>query len=427
MEADVIIIGGGPAGSTLGTLVAAAGHSAVIVERAVHPRDHVGELLTPSNNAILHRIGLLPEMDARGFAQRDGVGWTLPGSPAWDMLAIRIADYPPPRAVRQYGYNVERSDFDDMLLRHARTVGVKVLQGVTAKHVLFDHGRAYGVRVQPSGGPTRDLVGRFVVDASGRRCLLGNQLGLKQRDHGFSQCAMYSWFGRVGSNPSGYERFAFFHLLDLERAWVWHIPLRDGVCSIGVVADRTDFKGVGHHSAEFFARIAERNRTLKLVMAGARQLRPWRIEGDYSYRMHRIAGDGWLAIGDASRFVDPVFSSGVDVAMHSAAFAYDTILPLLLLGDWSKDDERFAFARYEERVGRGVDLWQKTIELFYGERRALGRLVADEHHHPDVARVLQGNPYEPQYRAIWERLLHTLPNVVARERRRHPTRDHGPS
>jgi FADH2 O2-dependent halogenase len=129
--------------------------------------------------------------------------------------------------------------------------------------------------------------------------------------------------------------------------------------------------------------------------------------------MRTLAGPGWFLIGDAARFVDPVFSSGVDVAMHSAAFAYEAMLPLLLLGSWKDADETFAAARYEERVNRGIELWHQTIELFYRHQQTLGQLVADQHHTAEVARVLQGNPYEPQYRLVWERLRAALPGLRA--------------
>src|SRR6266436_5920727 len=173
---DVIIAGGGPAGATLGALLAMAGRPTMILERAPHPRDHVGELLLPSVNMILHRIGLLGEMNDRGFAQRDGLAWTHHGRSG--ALYVRTADFPPPRALLPYGFNVDRAAFDCMLLRRAESLGAQVLEGVSARRVLFDRGRAVGVRVQHADGSSADVMARFVVDASGRRALLGSQLGL---------------------------------------------------------------------------------------------------------------------------------------------------------------------------------------------------------------------------------------------------------
>src|SRR5919201_6342609 len=147
-DADVIIIGGGPAGSVLACLLARDGYRVLVLEKDVHPRDHVGESLVPANNFVFDRIGFLPKMEDAGFVHKEGVGWTAPRSPIWKFVAIRTADFVAPGAPRPYSYNVERDLFDLLLLRHAHEQGAKVVQGVTVKEVLFDKGRAVGVRAE---------------------------------------------------------------------------------------------------------------------------------------------------------------------------------------------------------------------------------------------------------------------------------------
>jgi 1H-pyrrole-2-carbonyl-[peptidyl-carrier protein] chlorinase len=179
---DVVIIGGGPAGSVLASLLAQAGYRALVLERDIHPRDHVGESLTPSTNPIFKRIGFLEKMEDTGFVHKPGACWTAPRAPVGKFLAIRLGEFPPPGATQFYTYNVERDVFDAMLLRHASELGAKVVQGARAQEVLFDDdGRAVGVRARVTDGWERDIFARFVVDASGRRCVLASNSGTRRR------------------------------------------------------------------------------------------------------------------------------------------------------------------------------------------------------------------------------------------------------
>jgi 1H-pyrrole-2-carbonyl-[peptidyl-carrier protein] chlorinase len=388
---DVIVIGGGPAGSILGSLLAQRGRSCLVLERDIHPRDHVGESLTPSTNPIFKQIGFLEKIEAAGFVHKPGACWTAPRAPAGKFVSIRLGDFPPPDATQQYTYNVERDVFDALLIRHAHELGARVIQGAGAQQVLFERDRAVGVRARLADGAHHDFYGRFVIDASGRRCVLGNQLGFKHKDPEFDQVAMYSWFKGVAPNPPGYEGFLFLHFLGLERAWAWQIPLRDGVCSIGVVTHRSDFKRAEQSPDEFFASAVARSVSFGRAMEGAERIRPWWLEGDYSYRVDRLAGPGWLIIGDALRFIDPIFSTGVDVAAYSAKFAFEALEEAL-----SGGDEAPAWATYERRVSDGVDVWYQFTSLFYKLQNLFTLFAVRERYREQVVRILQGNPYMPE-------------------------------
>lgn len=399
-DADVIIVGGGPAGSTLGTLLGMGGYSAVIVERDIHPRHHVGESLTPSTNFILHRIGFLPKMEEARFVHKPGAGWTAPRAPVGRFVSIALGEFPPPGAIQNYAYNIERDEFDALLLRHAAEHGAKVLQGVRAREVLFDGDRAVGVRVQVLDGHVLDLRARVVVDASGRAALLGNQLGLRRKDPNFNQYSLFSWFTGLEPHPPGYEGYLFLHFLDLEQAWGWQIPLRNGVTSVGLVTDKSQFLKNGQSPDEFFQGLVRKNRTFAHWMRNAERTRPWSVDPDYSYYNERFVGDGWLLIGDAIRFVDPIFSSGCDIAMFCAAYAYDAIDRALRTGE-----EREAFELYAKTIVDGVSVWYALIQQFYRMKNIFTRYATSPRYRPDVVRTLQGNLYLPEAQDRAQRLL----------------------
>src|SRR6266511_3591963 len=237
-------------------------------------------------------------------------------------------------------------------------------------------------------------------EASGRRCFLAKQLGLKRKYAVFNQYAIWSWFRRLGPEPEGHSGYVFFHFLGLERAWAWQIPLRHGITSVGGVTDKRDFQKSGKSHEEFFDGLVVRNPTFELTMREAERVRPWYIEADYSYQMETGAGPGWLLIGDAFRFVDPILSSGVDGALHSAELAYEAIT-----ASWRGTDETEAFAVYERNVNEGVDSWYDTVDLFYKLQQLFGRFATDRRYAADVARALQGNPYDPVNRERTRRLL----------------------
>ncbi len=388
---DVIIIGGGPAGSALASMLAMDHYRVLILEKDIHPRDHVGESLVPSTNLIFDRIGFLDKMDDAGFIRKPGTGWNAPRSQLWKFIGIRLAEFPIPDAPRPYTFSVERDVMDSMLIRHAHEKGAHVLQGVKAKEVLFEGDRAVGVRARVADGWERDLRASVIVDASGRRCFLASQLGLKKKDPSFNQYCLYSWFTGVKEPPPDLTGFTLFYFLGLNKSWSWHIPLRNGVCSMGVVVDKSDFQIGGWSHEEFFSSLVRRSRTFSHVMKDAERIRPWWVEADYSYKIDRYSGPGWLLVGDALRFVDPVFSSGVDVALFSALYAYEAIVETRATGD-----EPMAFGRYQHRVGDGVDIWYELIETFYKLQSLVSRFVTKRGWREQITRTLQGNPYLPE-------------------------------
>jgi 1H-pyrrole-2-carbonyl-[peptidyl-carrier protein] chlorinase len=389
IQADVVIIGGGPAGAVLASLLGEAGHRVLVIDRDIHPRDHVGESLTPASNAVWERIGFRSKIEEAGFVHKPGAAWTAPRAPVGRHVAIQLNEVPcegcPPPF---HTYNVERDVFDAMLLRHAHQKGARVLQGVRVSEVLFENGRAVGVRATVDDGWEGHVRARLVVDASGRRCLLASQLGLKHKDPRFNQFAVYSWYTGMAPGPAGTEGMILLHFLGLEQAWAWQIPLRHGITSVGVVTTKGDFRPSGQDVDAFFTTAVQRNNTLRHYLRQARQIRPYRIEGDYSYKIGKLTGPGWLLVGDAVRFVDPVFSTGIDVAAFSALYAYQAIDACL-----RGQDEGALLADYERRITNGIDVWYDMISLFYQMQNLFTFYALKPGTRREVVRILQGNPY----------------------------------
>jgi flavin-dependent dehydrogenase len=429
LDADVIIIGGGPAGATLGTLLAQAGHRPLIIEKDIHPRDHVGESLVPSTNLVFNRIGFLPKLDDAGFIRKPGTGWNGPRSPVWKFIEIPLFELPIEGNPQPYTYHVERDAMDALLLRHARDNGATVLQGVKVTDILFEEGRAVGVRAKVLDGWERDLRAKLVVDASGRRCFMAKKLKYLRKDRSFNQFCVYSWFKNVKRPPNYLYGWGLFYFIGMNQAWAWQFPLREGKESVGIVVDKEDFQKAGGDPESFFHKMIARSKQFSYTMENAERIRPYWFEGDYSYKIDRYAGPGWLMVGDALRFVDPIFSSGVDVALFSAMYAYEAIEEA-----WRTGNEGKAFDAFHDRVNMGADSWYDTIRLFYKLQNLLTRFAVHRTWRPYIIRALQGAPYTPERvasnRALqgamedaYQKVMHD-PQSLLRPWAMDPERDH---
>jgi FADH2 O2-dependent halogenase len=227
---------------------------------------------------------------------------------------------------------------------------------------------------------------------------------MKTKDKKFNQFCMYSWFDNVKPPPEKFDGYSLFYFIGLNQAWGWQFPLRNGHWSIGLVMDKNDFQRSGRSYEEFFSSLIDRNRTFKYAMEDAVQIKPFWIEGDYSYTIERYSGPGWLLIGDALKFIDPIFSSGVDVALFSALHAHDTIVDV-----WENGvAEDKAFEKFHTKVNQGVDVWYDLIEIFYRLQNLVTRFVTTPKHREAFIRALQGNPYDTGCQEESRKLLEAM-------------------
>jgi FADH2 O2-dependent halogenase len=400
---DVAVLGGGPAGSTIASYLAKAGLSCVVLESALFPRPHVGESLIPATTPVLADIEALEKMEEERFPRKYGAAWTSAADPGIPSLGFQLShgfraaevefrERDQDGVKQDYTYHVDRGRFDTMLLQHAESLGAKVYEGVRARRVEFSdtHPRV----VFPLGDQEAGVRARMIVDASGRSTVLGRQLKLKVPDPVFDQYANHTWFEGLDRSALAVDKeqrdFIFIHFLPITDTWVWQIPITDTVTSVGVVTQKKRFSAAQQDWEGFFWESMESRPDLAAALRASERVRPFRPEGDYSYAMKEICGDQWLMIGDAARFVDPIFSSGVSVAMNSARIASYDIIAAAQRGDFSKP----AFATYETKLKRAVRNWYEFISIYYRLNILFTAFVADPRYRLDVLKMLQGDVYD---------------------------------
>jgi flavin-dependent dehydrogenase len=382
---DVIIIGAGPAGLTLGCYLARSGIDHLIVDRAVHPRPHVGESLLPACVGILEEIDFLPVVDAAGFPESRGIVYHSLDRKR--PVEVAYGEFPQPGVTWDHTYHVDRARFDMLLMKHADSLGCPLLLGAKVEEVLFDRGlRARGVRAV-IGDESVELEASLVVDAAGRDTLIGTQLGLRSQRTDLDQMALHAWFEGVDRGRTRTSDHTHVYFLPSPRGWAWAAPINDAITSVGLVVDRAAYAAASSVPAAFFRDRAAENPALAAAMKGAERINDLKGEASYSYRLERICGDGWMAVGDAARFLDPVFSSGVCVALQGARLAAQTIEDALSRNDTS----RAALLPYEEGVFAVADVWDDFMELYYRLHQSFIHFVRSTDHRPGILRLLQGS------------------------------------
>jgi flavin-dependent dehydrogenase len=317
LDTDVLIIGGGPAGSTAATLLARRGHKVLLLEKECHPRFHIGESLLPMNIPILERLGVLEQVRAIGVLKR-GADFPVEGG---NYNVFRFN-----RALRDsagYAFHVRRSEFDQLLFEHARSNGVDARDGVKVERVEFDpRGRPALVHAR-QGDQLMTVRPRYVIDASGRDAFLGSKLGLKRRNSRHQSAAVFSHFRgvprREGDDAGNVTICRHAH------GWLWLIPLTDGVTSVGAVCSPDYLKQRGGETEAFLLRTLDSVEAARERMQDAVRVAPVHVTGNYAYDCSRMSGPGWALLGDAWTFVDPMFSSGVYLAMNSAECGAEAI------------------------------------------------------------------------------------------------------
>ncbi len=362
---DVVVVGGGPAGSSAATVLAAEGQKVLVLEREHFPRYHVGESLLPIAWDLFDRLGVTAEVEAEGFVVKQGISFGLPGQA--DELSFRTSEYPE-YFQRPYTFHVERARFDEILLHNARDRGATVREGWVVRDVLFQGDTAVGVLAGPVGEEPHPILAPMVVDATGQNCLLARKLGWRRPDPTLNKVAHYAHF-TGGFRPNAeksegeipIENASSTHVDAIEGGWVWYIPLRDDTVSVGVVLDaKFDSAKRGNPQTRFDDAIQSCPR-VREWLANAKPAMEVQTISNISYLNDCFVGNGFVLVGDASMFIDPIFSSGVTMAMRSGIYAAEAIIDCAIHKDYSAA----RLEHYEARIRLPMSRIFKMIYNWY--------------------------------------------------------------
>jgi len=313
---DVLVVGGGPAGATVAALLAKRGHQVLLLERETFPRYHIGESLITGMLDIIAELGLTQRLDSMGFPRKHGITfrWGDDQQP-WSVTFAEASRY-------EYSYHVRRDEFDNLLLTRARELGVRVIENAVVKETLTDGGRVAGVRFAMTGddrGRPREVRARFVIDASGQARIIGRRLTPVTWHKDLRNIAIWTYFSPYTPLPGAQAS----HILveATERGWFWGIPVSETRLSAGFVTPAATFCGSASDPEAFFTSQLRDSRVIKDLIASGSRVSEFRTTRDWSHASDRFQGPGWLLVGDAATFIDPLFSSGVWLGMSGAWLA----------------------------------------------------------------------------------------------------------
>ncbi len=351
---DVAIIGGGPAGSSAATLLAQRGRSVVVFEREKFPRFHIGESLLPFSMAALDRLGVMEKVEAAGFMPKHGAGVST-GTGEREVQFYFKNGF---RPERETAFQVERSRFDELLLDHAEEAGAEVFQETSVSGVDFSE-EGVELSVRGKDGVERRESARYLLDCSGRNAVVGQKFDLKRVYPKLRKFAIYAHYDGVVM-PDGVDG-TLTRMVRTEDAWFWLIPLTRERVSVGVVMDTARFKAAGLSAEAMLEREIGGADAVRERMRDARLVSKVYAGGDYSYRSERLHGGRWLAAGDAAGFIDPIFSSGVFLALLGGERAADAL-------DAALTDGRVAgreFSAYSRELRSVMKLYLGFVNGWY--------------------------------------------------------------
>jgi flavin-dependent dehydrogenase len=353
IQCDVLVIGGGPAGATVSALLAVQGWHVELIEKDRHPRFHIGESLLPHSLPLLENLGVLSQVEKIGIAKYgaqivspyDGRSRTLYFSRALD-------------GSQPYAFEVKRAEFDEILIKNSAAKGVRVSEGVRATHIDFRAGQRTVVHAEDTQGRRLRWEARFVVDASGRDTFLSGSKGAKTRDPSHNSAAIFGHFEGVTRLPGIDE--GNISIVWFDHGWWWIIPFKDGTASVGAVcwpyyikSRQTDMEKFLWDTVALCSPVADRLRQARLIT-------PVHAAANYSYRRTTMSGDGYLMVGDAFAFIDPVFSSGVHLALNSATFGAKVVdAALRAAPEYSR-----LVREFEWTVRKGINTYSWFIRRF---------------------------------------------------------------
>ena len=396
MAPDVVVAGGGPGGSVFAARLAQRGVSVLLLEKVKFPRFHLGESLLPQSVPVFRELGIMPELEQRFMIKR--------GARFHESKTERTVRYDFAEAFDKsttFAFQVPRDEFDELLLRRAEALGAEVREEWSVTRIRFEGGRAVGVDARDPAGTVHAIDAKFVIDATGRSALLAHADRSITKVPHLDKTALFSQF-RNTWRDSG-ESEGDIQIILFGGGWFWMIPFKDGRTSFGAVASSEWMKtrAPGETLDDLFKRAIRESPVASRLLAGAEQLLPAEATADFSYRVRDLGGPGWLAVGDAGGFIDPLFSTGAHLAMHGSLRGADLVADALAAGDTSCA----RFDPWKAEMRRGAELFIGSVQAFY-----LGTLtdyIFAEKQHPflrhAITSMLAGDVFHGDQR--WAREL----------------------
>jgi flavin-dependent dehydrogenase len=392
---ETIVIGCGPAGSAASAVLASKGRRVLVLEKEKFPRYHIGESLIPYTYFPLQRMGLIEKMKASHFTKKYSVQFVSPDGRAshpfyfFKHLKHEAADT----------WQVLRSEFDQLLMDNAREKGAEVMEEVTVREAIEENGYVTGVRAVTKAGEALEFRAPITIDATGRDAFTVTRKGWKVRDPYLNKIAVWTYY-KSAMRDAGVDEGATTVAYVAEKGWFWYIPLAGDMVSVGIVAEKDYLYKGSKDPAEIFDREVGNNKWIEQHLAVGEQFGPYRVTGEYSYRSRYCAANGLILIGDAFAFLDPVFSSGVFIALCSGERAGDAVDQALKDGDYSA----CRFTSYGSEMCRGIEAMRRLVYSFYDHAFSFRAFINKYPHLAgDITDCLIGNlfmDFDPLFAAV---------------------------
>jgi flavin-dependent dehydrogenase len=372
-QVDVAVIGGGPSGATASTLIAQNGHKVHLFEREHFPRFHIGESLIPETYWVLQRLNMLEKLKQSAFIKKHSVQFVSQNGKLsepfyfWDNKPHECSQT----------WQVLRSEFDHMMLNNAREHGVGVHEGVRVLDVLFEGERAAGLKLQTEDGATHQVRAKVVIDASGQSSLIANRCKIRVMDPDLKKGALWTYWEGAYRDTGRDEGATLVCHTKGKKGWFWYIPLHNNIISVGVVSSFEYLfnKQRGTNHEKIYNEELDLCPVIKERCLMGRRVAGFYATKDYSYKATHASGDGWVLVGDAFGFLDPLYSSGVLMALKSGQLAADAISEGLSKGDTSAAQ----IGKWEPEFRTGMDRMRRLVCEFY-DGFSFGRFVRKHPH-----------------------------------------------